>query len=66
MNTLCLDNYGVSKMETQEMKDTDGGWLHVVRAVKAIVVAAAAIHEMTCDGSPHTMRWRSYGGAGWR
>jgi hypothetical protein len=29
MKTLCLENYGVSPMETQEMKATDGGfpWL---------------------------------------
>lgn len=27
MKHLCLENYGVSPMETQEMKTTDGGWL---------------------------------------
>ena len=25
MNTLCLENYGVSKMETREMKVANGG-----------------------------------------
>lgn len=25
MNTLCLENYGVSQMETREMKTTEGG-----------------------------------------
>ena len=25
MNTLNLDKYGVSQMETQQMKDTNGG-----------------------------------------
>ena len=25
MKHLCLENYGVSKMETQEMKATNGG-----------------------------------------
>jgi hypothetical protein len=31
MNTLCLENYGVSKMETREMKTTDGGgWILAV------------------------------------
>jgi hypothetical protein len=27
MNTLCLENYGVSKMETREIKTTDGGFI---------------------------------------
>jgi hypothetical protein len=25
MNTLCLEKYGVSQMETKEMKTVDGG-----------------------------------------
>lgn len=25
MNTLCLENYGVSQMETREMKTVEGG-----------------------------------------
>ncbi len=47
MNTLCLDNYGVSKMEIQEMKAVNGGasWWKIVRA---IVVAYAAANE-ACD-----------------
>ena len=32
MNTLCLDNYGVSKMETQEMKATNGGFIGAILA----------------------------------
>ena len=30
MNTLCLENYGVSKMETREMETTDGGFIPLV------------------------------------
>lgn len=47
MNTLCLDNYGVSEMEIREMKDTNGGapWWRIVRA---IAVAYAAANE-ACD-----------------
>ena len=26
MNTLCLEKYGVSEMETREMKAANGGW----------------------------------------
>ncbi len=27
MNNLCLENYGVSTLETLEMIDANGGWL---------------------------------------
>lgn len=44
MNTLCLENYGVSQMETREMKAVDGGapWW---RVLKAVVVAYTAKNE---------------------
>lgn len=38
MNTLCLDNYGVSKMETQEMKATNGGWAALVIGCIALAI----------------------------
>lgn len=27
MNTLCLENYGVSEMEIPEIKTVEGGWV---------------------------------------
>ena len=41
MNTLCLDNYGVSKMETQEMKETNGGLGLLATIVAGVVIGAA-------------------------
>ena len=32
MNTLCLENYGVSKMETRELKTTEGGFFGAILA----------------------------------
>ena len=48
MNTLCLENYGVSKMKTREMKEANGGapWWKVVRS---LVIAYMAVNE-SCDG----------------
>lgn len=42
MNILCLENYGVSQMETREMKEANGGffgWDDLVIAVITLVVA---------------------------
>lgn len=48
MNTLSLENYGVSQMETREMKTTEGGnWW------RALILAIAAAHEETCSGSSY-------------
>lgn len=43
MNTLCLENYGVSKMETREMETTDGGFIVMLigGALTAAVVYGA-------------------------
>jgi lactobin A/cerein 7B family class IIb bacteriocin len=41
MNALCLENYGVSKMETREMKTTDGGIAPIL--VFGLMVAAGAL-----------------------
>jgi hypothetical protein len=38
MNTLCLDNYGVSEIETREMKTSNGGWIQVAIAVVALAI----------------------------
>ena len=42
MNTLCLENYEVSKMEIQEMKTTDGGgpWKWAARALVDALIEA--------------------------
>jgi len=42
MNTLCLKNYGVSKMETREMKEANGGWLWPI-------VVGVAVAEIVSD-----------------
>lgn len=42
MNTFCLENYGVSEMETREMKEANGGvfgWDDLAIAVITLVVA---------------------------
>lgn len=42
MNTLCLDNYGVSQMEAQEMKTVNGGVIPVaVWYIGAFLVGVA-------------------------
>ena len=42
MNTLCLENYGVSQMETRELKTTDGGVLpwYVYVAIASMIYDA--------------------------
>lgn len=43
MNTLCLENYGVSQMETREMKTIDGGFVPVAAwYIGAFLVGVAA------------------------
>ena len=32
MNILCLEKYGVSEMETREMKEANGGFLGAILA----------------------------------
>ena len=39
MKNLCLENYGVSKLETREMKTTNGGWWQVAVAVVLYVLS---------------------------
>ena len=39
MNTLCLENYGVSKMETREMKVANGGFWQIAVAVVLYVLS---------------------------
>ena len=41
MTILCLENYGVSNLETWEMKTTDGGFLGPVAAAFGIIGAIA-------------------------
>lgn len=48
MNTLCLDNYGVSLMKTREIRDINGGGVPWWRVLRAIAVAYAAANE-ACD-----------------
>ena len=48
MNTLCLENYGVSKMETQEMKAVDGG-IAPILAFALIVGACAVAYNIYVD-----------------
>jgi hypothetical protein len=43
MNTLCLEKYGVSQMETQQMKDTNGGIAPWV--VIAVIIFLASTEE---------------------
>ena len=43
MNTLCLDNYGVSEMETREMKEANGG--HPILIGIAIGLAIEIIRD---------------------
>lgn len=52
METLNLHNYGVAPLTAREMKTTNGGvpWFRMVRNILA---AAAAIHEVVCDGDNH-------------
>lgn len=38
MNSLCSENYGVSKMETREKETTNGGWAQIVIAVVALAI----------------------------
>lgn len=38
MNTLCLENYGVSEMETREMKEANGGWVALVIGCIALAI----------------------------
>ncbi|MCL7755112.1 hypothetical protein [Polaribacter sp. Z022] len=43
-----LENFGVKELTTNEAVNIDGGnWLKLLRA---IVVAAAAVHEELCPG----------------
>lgn len=39
MNTLCLENYGVSQMETREMKEANGGWFALIIGCVSLVIA---------------------------
>jgi lactobin A/cerein 7B family class IIb bacteriocin len=50
MTTLNEQMLGVKALTAKEMITTEGG---VWPLIRAIVVAVAAIHEVTCDGSPH-------------
>lgn len=72
MEQLCLQHYGVSQMETREMKTVDGGvpWWKVFRAV----IAAYAVANDNCDnclndsikeGADHSgsLNGGKYGGA---
>ena len=47
-NTMSLGNYGVVEMTTREMKATNGGnfW-------RALILAIAAAHGETCNGSSY-------------
>ncbi len=53
-----LENYGVQELNTKELQTTDGGvgWLRVLARLAA---AAAAVHELGCDG---THRYYNQGG----
>lgn len=39
MEQLCLQHYGVSQMETREMKTVDGGWWQIGVAVLLYVLS---------------------------
>jgi len=47
MNTLCLEKYGVSEMETREMKAANGGlaWYAAI----GVGIAIAAVTEIIRD-----------------
>ena len=71
MEQLCLQHYGVSQMETREMKTVDGGWWW--RAAAKFLAAYAAANE-SCDnclndsiteGADHSgsLNGGKYGGA---
>ena len=47
MTHLCLENYGVTKLETQEMKATNGGNPYLIAL--AISLAADFLYEVAND-----------------
>ena len=57
MNTLCLENYGVSKMETREIRDTSGGIFPILGAIATVgtllYLAGAAAHVIYDAATDH-------------
>lgn len=52
MKTNDLQNFGVNPLSEQEMKNVNGGNPYF-RLARAVLAAAAAIHDVLCDGTPH-------------
>jgi hypothetical protein len=54
MQTLSLDNYGVSELSHSEQEETDGG---IIQVVCAIIGAIWAMNELSKDAQDG---WNSY------
>jgi len=43
MKNLCLENYGISKLETQEMKAINGGGWGFIKAIISVAIVVFAV-----------------------
>jgi len=43
MKNVCLENYGVSKLETQEMKAINGGGWGFIKAIISVAIVVFAV-----------------------
>ena len=55
MKTFNLESSGIKALTAQELKTINGG-NPLFRLLRVVAAAAAAIHEVVCDGTPHNTK----------